>query len=60
MLNMSLAEISEKAAGELQGADAWVYGAAIDSRKVLDKTGKVMYTGVGGTQDVDAAVRKAM
>lgn len=35
MLNMSLAEISEKAAGELQGADAWVYGAAIDSRKVL-------------------------
>ena len=27
---------------------------------VLDKTGKVVYTGVGGTQNVDAAVRKAM
>jgi thiol-disulfide isomerase/thioredoxin len=26
---------------------------------VLDKTGKVVYTGVGGTQNVDAAVRKA-
>jgi thiol-disulfide isomerase/thioredoxin len=27
---------------------------------VLDKTGKVMYTGVGGDQDVDAAVRRAL
>ena len=27
---------------------------------VLDKTGKVIYTGVGGTQNVDAAVKKAM
>ncbi len=27
---------------------------------VLDKTGKVVYTGVGGTQNVDAAIRKAL
>jgi predicted transcriptional regulator len=26
---------------------------------VLDKAGKVVYTGVGGEQDVDAAVAKA-
>jgi thiol-disulfide isomerase/thioredoxin len=27
---------------------------------VLDKKGKVVYTGVGGTQDLDAAIRKAL
>jgi thiol-disulfide isomerase/thioredoxin len=27
---------------------------------VLDKRGKVVYTGVGGTQDLDAAIRKAL
>ena len=27
---------------------------------VLDKTGKVVYTGVGGTQDIDAAIKKAL
>lgn len=27
---------------------------------VLDKTGKVVYTGVGGSQNVDAAVKKAL
>lgn len=27
---------------------------------VLDATGKVMYTGVGGEQDLDAAVRRAL
>lgn len=27
---------------------------------VLDKTGKVVYTGVGGSQDVEAAVKKGM
>jgi thiol-disulfide isomerase/thioredoxin len=27
---------------------------------VLDKTGKVVYTGVGGDQDLDAAIRKAL
>lgn len=27
---------------------------------VLDKDGKVVYTGIGGDQDVDAAVRKAL
>ena len=27
---------------------------------VLDKTGKVVYTGLGGKQDLDAAIRKAL
>lgn len=27
---------------------------------VLDRTGRVVYTGVGGTQDLDAAIRKAL
>jgi TATA-box binding protein (TBP) (component of TFIID and TFIIIB) len=27
---------------------------------VVDKAGKVVYTGVGGEQDIDAAVQKAM
>ena len=27
---------------------------------VIDKSGKVVYTGVGGTQDLDAAIRKAL
>ncbi|HYV96524.1 MAG TPA: TlpA disulfide reductase family protein [Gemmatimonadaceae bacterium] len=27
---------------------------------VIDKSGKVVYTGAGGTQDLDAAIRKAM
>ena len=27
---------------------------------VLDKTGKVVYTGLGGDQDIDAAIRKAL
>ena len=27
---------------------------------VLDAAGKVLYTGVGGDQDVDAAVRRAL
>jgi thiol-disulfide isomerase/thioredoxin len=27
---------------------------------VLDKTGRVVYTGVGGDQDLDAAIRKAL
>lgn len=27
---------------------------------VADKTGKIVYTGVGGTQNLDAAIRKAM
>ncbi|MBL0173204.1 MAG: TlpA family protein disulfide reductase [Gemmatimonadaceae bacterium] len=43
--------------GEVSGA----YDAPATSYMVvLDKTGKVIYTGVGGTQNVDAAVRKAM
>ena len=27
---------------------------------VVDKTGKIVYTGVGGTQNLDAAIKKAM
>ena len=27
---------------------------------VLDKTGKIVYTGVGGTQDIEAAIQKAL
>ena len=27
---------------------------------VIDKRGRVVYTGVGGTQDIDAAIRKAL
>lgn len=27
---------------------------------ILDKTGKVVYTGLGGTQDLDAGIKKAM
>jgi peroxiredoxin len=27
---------------------------------VVDKTGKIVYTGVGGTQNIDAAIKKAM
>lgn len=27
---------------------------------VTDRTGKVVYTGLGGTQDIDAAIRKAL
>ena len=27
---------------------------------VVDKGGKIVYTGVGGTQNLDAAIRKAM
>lgn len=43
--------------GEVSGA----YDAPATSYMVvLDKAGKVVYTGVGGTQNVDAAVRKAM
>ena len=43
--------------GEVSGA----YDAPATSYMVvLNKAGKVVYTGVGGTQNVDAAVRKAM
>ncbi|MEO7857420.1 MAG: hypothetical protein ABIU76_10485, partial [Gemmatimonadaceae bacterium] len=27
---------------------------------VIDKRGRVVYTGVGATQDIDAAIRKAL
>jgi thiol-disulfide isomerase/thioredoxin len=44
-------------AGEVSGA----YDAPATSYLVvLDKTGKVVYTGVGGAQNVEAAVKKAL
>jgi hypothetical protein len=27
---------------------------------VIDKTGKVVYTGLGGTQDLDAQIKKVL
>jgi peroxiredoxin len=42
------------------GAIAGDYDAAATSFVVvIDKSGKVVYTGVGGDQDLDAAIRKA-
>lgn len=44
-------------AGEVSGT----YDAPATSYVVvLDKTGKVVYTGVGGTQNIDAAIKKGM
>ena len=41
-------------------ADA-VYGVKATSTVItIDKAGKVVYAGAGGTQDIDAAVRKAL
>ena len=46
---------------DLKEAEFNTYDAPATSYVVvLDKTGKVVYTGVGGKQDVEAAVKKAM
>ena len=42
-----------------QATDRWDVPAT-SHVVVLDKRGKVVYTGVGGTQDLDAAIRKAL
>lgn len=43
------------------GTAASAYDAPATSYVVvIDRTGKVVYTGVGGTQDLDAAIRKAI
>jgi thiol-disulfide isomerase/thioredoxin len=42
-----------------QATDKWDVPAT-SHVVVLDKQGKVVYTGVGGTQDLDAAIRKAL
>ena len=42
-----------------QATDKWDVPAT-SHVVVLDKRGKVVYTGVGGTQDLDAAIRKAL
>jgi len=43
------------------GKAADVYDAPATSYVVvLDRTGRVVYTGVGGTQNLDAAIRKAL
>ena len=56
-INALPGEILYDRRGEVSGA----YDTPATSYMVvLDKTGKVIYTGVGGTQNVDAAVKKAM
>jgi thiol-disulfide isomerase/thioredoxin len=46
---------------DADGNAAGAYDAPATSYVVvIDHTGKVVYTGVGGTQDIDAAIRKAL
>lgn len=46
---------------DANGNAASAYDAPATSYVVLlDRTGRVVYTGVGGTQDLDAAIRKAL
>ena len=46
---------------DADGNAAGAYDAPATSYVVvIDHTGKVVYTGVGGTQDIDAAVKKAL
>jgi thiol-disulfide isomerase/thioredoxin len=46
---------------DADGNAAGAYDAPATSYVVvIDHTGKVVYTGVGGTQDIDAAIRKGL
>jgi len=46
---------------DADGTAASAYDAPATSYVVvIDRTGRVVYTGVGGTQDLDAAIRKAL
>jgi thiol-disulfide isomerase/thioredoxin len=46
---------------DADGAAATAYDAPATSYVVvIDHAGKVVYTGIGGTQDLDAAIRKAL
>jgi thiol-disulfide isomerase/thioredoxin len=46
---------------DANGNAAGAYDAPATSYVVVvDHTGKVVYTGVGGTQDIDAAIKKAL
>lgn len=46
---------------DADGSAASAYDAPATSYVVvIDRTGRVVYTGVGGTQDLDAAIRKAL
>jgi thiol-disulfide isomerase/thioredoxin len=46
---------------DAEGNAAAAYDAPATSYVVvIDRTGRVVYTGVGGTQDIDAAIRKAI
>jgi hypothetical protein len=46
---------------DADGNAAGAYDAPATSYVVvIDHGGKVVYTGVGGTQDIDAAIRKAL
>jgi hypothetical protein len=46
---------------DANGTAASAYDAPATSYVVIiDRTGRVVYTGVGGTQDIDAAIHKAI
>jgi peroxiredoxin len=58
-------QAANKLPGELlydrKGTVSGAYDVPATSYVVIaDKTGKVVYTGVGGTQNIDAAIKKAM
>lgn len=58
-------QAQNKLAGEMlfdrKGAVSGAYDAPATSYVVVvDKTGKVVYTGLGGTQNIEAAIRKAL
>jgi ribosomal protein S5 len=46
---------------DVEGRAAGAFDAPATSYVVvLDKTGRVVYTGLGGKQDLEAAIRKAL
>jgi thiol-disulfide isomerase/thioredoxin len=70
-INESFDRVRKHVAAHKMPADAIVYdadgnaAAAYDAPAtsyvvLLDRKGQVVYTGVGGTQDLDAAIRKAL
>jgi thiol-disulfide isomerase/thioredoxin len=70
-INESFDRVRKHVAAHKMPADAVVYDAdgnaasAYDAPAtsyvvLLDRKGQVVYTGVGGTQDLDAAIRKAL
>jgi len=70
-INETFERVQKHAAAHKMPADAVVYDAdgkaagAYDAPAtsyvvLVDRKGQVVYTGVGGTQDLDAAIRKAL